>query len=450
MALKLDIAANTRQAQAQVKDLGEALGDVGDSLDDVARDGKTAGDKLEKSFKDLAKTAKKSGDDAGKGLKSGVKEGLDEAKSEAGQSGREAAASFGGGFEDIVDFVQETAANAFSGFGPIGAAAGIAVAAAIGTIMANAATAQEKLNEARESAADLASTMYQNGGKLPLTERVENLFETLNKEVTPNGPVQNLIDQWVDFGDRLSAVRDIAEKTGRPVRELVEAMSGSDLRLTKDALDDVNAELDKMKSNVATAWVWETGPLEDYKKELEKVTEQERLARDTIAATDALNVKALEDLRTAWQNATTDASNYFSQTEEGATTFDWGAYLADAEATIAAADEMKGRLVGLPSDIRAEAERIFASQGAVAANEYTKAYESASAADKGRFISAASANGEASGSAQAQALRNAFGNPVLEATVKVKRDTREWDDWRPNPKTGVIMATRSRSLPDWE
>lgn len=446
MALKIDIAANTRQAATQVKSLGDDLETVVDALDDVGRGGDRTGDKLEKTLKDVERRAKDAGDGIKKGLGGGIKEGLDEAKNEAGQSGREAAASFGGGFEDIVDFVQETAANAFSGFGPIGAAAGIAVAAAIGTLMSNAATAQEKLNEARESAADLASTMYQNGGKLPLTERVENLFETLNKEITPNGPVQGLIDQWVDFGDRLSGIRDIAERTGRPVRELVEAMSGSDLRLTKDALDDVNAELDRMKSNVATAWVWETGPLEDYAKELQKVTDQERLARDTIAATDALNVKALEDLQTAWQNATTDASNYFAQTEEGATTFDWGAYLADAEATIAAADEMKGRLVGLPSDIRSEAERIFASQGAVAANEYTKAYESASAADKGRFISAASANGEATGTAQAQALKAAFGNPVLEATVKVKRDTREWDNWLPNPKTGVIMATVPRSV----
>lgn len=36
-----------------------------------------------------------------------------------------------------------------------------------------------------------------------------------------------------------------------------------------------------------------------------------------------------------------------------------------------------------------------------------------------------------------------------EVTVRVRRDTSAWDNWVPNPKTGVIMATRSRTINDW-
>lgn len=40
--------------------------------------------------------------------------------------------------------------------------------------------------------------------------------------------------------------------------------------------------------------------------------------------------------------------------------------------------------------------------------------------------------------------------PVIETTVRVRRDSREWDNWQPNPKTGVIMAQRPRTIPGWE
>lgn len=37
-----------------------------------------------------------------------------------------------------------------------------------------------------------------------------------------------------------------------------------------------------------------------------------------------------------------------------------------------------------------------------------------------------------------------------EITVRVRRDSRDWDNWQPSPKTGVIMASRPRNLPDWQ
>lgn len=153
MALKLDILANTRQLISEMRKGGASVDDVSDALDDMAKEGDRAGDKLEASFRDMARNAKRAGDD----VKTGVGGGLRDLKDEAGQSGREAAASFSGEWSDVGDFVQETVANGLSGFGPLGAAAGIAAAAGIGVLTSTILSQQEAADELR----DRLSSAYQ-------------------------------------------------------------------------------------------------------------------------------------------------------------------------------------------------------------------------------------------------------------------------------------------------
>lgn len=137
MALSIDIAANTRQAQSQVKDLSKELDKVSDSLDDVAKDSKDAANDMERSFRDMVQDAKKVEKGVGD-IDGGFKKasaGMDDFKSEANQTAKESAASFDGSAESIGDAFQEVAANAFAGFGPAGAVAGIAAAAGIGVVI---------------------------------------------------------------------------------------------------------------------------------------------------------------------------------------------------------------------------------------------------------------------------------------------------------------------------
>ncbi|MCR2785438.1 MULTISPECIES: hypothetical protein [unclassified Microbacterium] len=178
MALQIDIAANTRAAQAQVKDLSAAFDEVADSLDDlasdaarsgskvedaaeemgdsfkdVAKDADAAADKMEDSFRDMVRDAKRAGDDVGDGLDQGFKkagDGVQEFKSEANSTAREAAASFSGSAEDIGDAFQEVTANAFAGFGPAGAAAGLVAAAGIGVVTAELQKQQEEADKLKE------------------------------------------------------------------------------------------------------------------------------------------------------------------------------------------------------------------------------------------------------------------------------------------------------------
>lgn len=154
----------------------DAIEDVGGALDDLARDatkqGKATGDaiekgvesgtkdaadaveKLERSFADMARDASKYGKQAGSDLGDNVKRGTQDAegglesfRDEAASTARETAASFDGSADSIAGSFQEVAANALAGFGPIGAAAGLALAAGIGVFWQNHQKNTEKAAE---------------------------------------------------------------------------------------------------------------------------------------------------------------------------------------------------------------------------------------------------------------------------------------------------------------
>jgi hypothetical protein len=61
---------------------------------------------------------------------------------------------------------QETAANAFAGFGPAGAAAGLAVAAGIGIAVTQMQAGAEAANEMKTQAIDLAGQIVEAGGRI--------------------------------------------------------------------------------------------------------------------------------------------------------------------------------------------------------------------------------------------------------------------------------------------
>jgi hypothetical protein len=169
MAITIDFLANVRQLLRGTTDVEEAFEDVSDSLDDMARDGDAATEKLERSFKSLADESKRSGDKIGTGFKDGTdkaKAGLDDFKDEANSTAKESAASFDGSAESIAGAFQEVAANAFAGFGPAGAIAGLAAAAGIGLAVSGFDAANEASEEAQQAAADWAQAYIDAGTRI--------------------------------------------------------------------------------------------------------------------------------------------------------------------------------------------------------------------------------------------------------------------------------------------
>lgn len=456
---KIDILANTTSAQRSVKDLSQAFDKVGDSLDDVARDGDAAGDKIERSFKDLVqdaaraeravkdvgKAADKAGDDVKRGMKR-ASEGTAEFKDEAKQSAREGAASFTGEFDGVTDYLQEVLANALGGFGPMGAAAGIALAAGLGLALSQSAALQERIAEAREEGADLAAEMYENGGTLPLTSRVSELFQLLARESRGAGTLGTMIDGWTDFGTVLEDVQRIAGRTGEPVEQLIRALKGDDLELTRATLARVNDELDGM-SDWTPAWDEQKRSLTSYRDELDKAIKLQEIAKETLNSSDALAAKRIDDLANAWNNAGVQAGNYFKAGEDGVKTFDVGAYITDWETQIAKADEVKSDLLSLPESIKAEAERQWAEGGVGAADAYVDAYQAADAATKAKLEAIAGPQGQAAGRKAAQGFVDAAdsrfaGYTLPEMNAKIRLDDSAVRNYRPPT---IIVGTQLRT-----
>lgn len=176
-AYTLSIAADTKAVKVGIDkgviepldDALEVLEDIGreggrdlGKLEDAARDAQDSTEKVKKEFSDLAKeirdTGRKSKTDFGDKIKDtsrGATEAVDEIGREAESTGKEMAASFDGSTESIGDAFQELTANAFAGFGPAGAAAGIAAAIGIGTVTAALTAQQEEAEETKQALIDM-------------------------------------------------------------------------------------------------------------------------------------------------------------------------------------------------------------------------------------------------------------------------------------------------------
>jgi hypothetical protein len=147
----------------------QSLDKVDDSLKDTGTEAKSLDSKVSAAFKSIAADAKASGDKVGKSQKEGFKEaesGVKEFGEEANSTAKESAASFDGSAESILGSFQEVAANAFAGFGPAGALAGLAVAAGIGIAVTQMQAGAEAANEMKAASIDLAGQIIDAGGRI--------------------------------------------------------------------------------------------------------------------------------------------------------------------------------------------------------------------------------------------------------------------------------------------
>lgn len=240
MPVEVEFIANTAKLLRGTKDIEGALDEVSSSLDDVARDGKTAGnklgdgitdgtkeaetgaDRLERSFRDLARTSKTVGSDSGKGISTGVKRGTDDAgealgefRRESASTATESAASFDGSAESIIQSFQEVAANAFQGFGPAGMLAGLAAAAGIGLAVAAMDQAGANTEELQAKTQELAQEYINTGGigEEAITGIVDRLKDLATEQDTAKVS--------------LSKLETIAKNSGSSYEDLAQAYAGN-------------------------------------------------------------------------------------------------------------------------------------------------------------------------------------------------------------------------------
>ena len=280
MAMKIEIVSDVSKVVADTAKLADNYDDVSDKLKDLAQDGEKAGQKIEKAFKDgigdkLEKSLKDAGDDAktlerkagsafdsisdnarkagrdvGKSQKEGFREageGLGDFKEEANSTAKESAASFDGSAESIMDSFQEIAANAFAGFGPAGAAAGLAVAVGMGIAISAMQDTAEKATAMKQRAVDMIDAIKDAGGDLADMDLADKII-SWGREVIDD----NWITFWADESStNFQEVAKHAKTMGINVSDAIHAASGSAedsrkfLEATAKTYQDLNKEIER-------------------------------------------------------------------------------------------------------------------------------------------------------------------------------------------------------------
>lgn len=225
-ALK-QMGVSADEARRAVDKLGDEFKDTGREGERASGDAEKGVDKLEDALKkaqretkELGDTADDAGDKARRGMER-AEDGVKDFKEEAQQSARETAASFDGSFESIADLAQEVAANAFVGFGPAGAAAGIAVAAGLGVAVDQFNKIDEASKDALQSAYDFA---YGIGAAFDAADKVaavaswtsdqEKFKQVLDLTVASGWDQVDVIDALVEGGDKLDRLTDAYAANG--------------------------------------------------------------------------------------------------------------------------------------------------------------------------------------------------------------------------------------------
>lgn len=229
MALKLDILANTRQFVGEMKKAGATTEDVTDALDELARQGDRDGEKLEQTFRDLARQAQKA-DDAVEKIGGGAKKGFKQAsgasgefKDEALSNFSEVTSSFDGSMESIGDLAQGTLGGVAANIPGIGIAAGVA-AAGIGLITSEMQKSAEKAEEIKTS---IVADFLELGDALDqeaVNARVRDLLGT--KETMAQAKLlADLLD--ITVGEAALAMAGDFESAGVTAQEVMDAIANA-------------------------------------------------------------------------------------------------------------------------------------------------------------------------------------------------------------------------------
>lgn len=310
MPIKINFLANTRDAVRNVGDIGDALSDVSESLDDVARDaarsgskisdaysdaakdGERAAERLERSFKDASDATARNGVSGPEKFAKTTKESAEEAnesvrtfKDEAKSNLSEVASSFDGSTQSIVDLFQGTLGGVVADLGPIGLAAGALAAAGVGLIGAKIQQTEADQEALRQKASELADEYIETG----------RVGETSVGFIAD--AMRDLATETEQGQDSLSSLRKEAENAGVSVKDYQLANAGA-AENTKRALQEAREEYQKLAD----------------KAQDDSLTKAEQAKQIALGNT----IGTLLDLQQAQDDAKTSAKDYFDSGADAA------------------------------------------------------------------------------------------------------------------------------------
>lgn len=402
----------------------------GNDIDALGKDAKDTATKVDSAFERIAASSKsnlrKVDDDLDRAGK-----GMDDFKDEAQSTAREAGASFSGSFDDVADTIQEVAANAFAGFGPLGAAAGLAAAAGMGYVISKVQESRERVKEltgafldlrkqgidpAADSAAHLAdeldaaqlSQFKRDADELGLSyevlkaafdgnaEAIETARNAIKRYNDENARGNPMTGEQADLHERLSIKLNETEQAYKNSADAA-AFLGS---AQQDAADST-ATLTKAMEDHANAIDSFVDPVTTY---TELLAEKERKEQESAQKT----ADATKSQKDSWEDYAKDVD---VSVEE---------YLATLEKQVKAQEEWAGNLQtlakrGVDQGVLAELERM-GPEGAPLIAKLTTASDK----ELGKMVSLFGRQGAASGQAVASNLVNQSG--AVSKSAKAVRD----------------------------
>lgn len=329
MALTLDIGANTRAAVANVKDLGAALEGVSDSMDDLAREAQrrgsatetaiggigsagraagadieSAGDKIERTFRDMVNDAKRAdravsdiGDNGPRSL-ARVRDGAQEVTQEVGQNLGEAVSSIRGDFSDLGQVGQDTLgglAATLAGAGPVGILGAAALAA--GAIGLGAITAElQKQQEEADRMRDRLSSAYQSASEdgRAYLDTAQLISEAHDLAFNP------------DRADEWKRVQEDAKRLGMDNADVIAANAG-DLSKQAEVQERINALIDEQNNKPRQNGFMGTAEWDEQMKALRDVRDRWQAVSD-VTQQNVEKVAAIKQVVSDYKAAQDDAA----------------------------------------------------------------------------------------------------------------------------------------------
>jgi hypothetical protein len=454
--INLSVAADTKAFVDGInKGVIEPLEGAVDALDDLAKAGDNAGeditqamkdaqkatetnqdefDKLSRVIKETGRSGRTAGDDIKAGMH-GANQGLQDFKEESRQTAREAAQSFDGSAQSIVQVFQEIAANAFIGWGPAAAGAGIAAAAGIGLLTTAFQQQQEQADKAKAKIGEMGKALIEGtAGYENLIVIVENLKEMAT---VSDGSVKSLED-----------IRKQSEKLGVTFEQLAQTYAGSadnldqvvgkiqelqdEQRTLRDQADDNDRQSRLLHGIKIQQLEDQINTLDKVRENTKKAAEEEKAYVDSGAARMAEKQKAIENINTAYDDTVGSVTDYLDA-ETGV--LDVQAYLdAIAKRRDALNDYQKNLAT---SGLTDQQKSALNDMGVESASIWLEAYNSkttSSSQKKQMADSLSAAASDASGVAK-NVIDKAFAKPT-EHTVKVEADISKAKETLENWVTG--------------
>lgn len=384
--ISIGVASDTREFSKGVKTgVIAPLEDASDALDDVARDGDKAGDKLEKAMEgaqretedlakeqtELGKSMARASSDGSSALKRNMTDGTSAAKRDLTELGNEAKAnaaetfsSFDGSASSFGDAIQGTLGGVVSSLGPIGAAAGAAGAIGIGLLLTGMQDAEAESEDFKARVQELGQEFIDAGGV-----GEASLDYLIDK-------IKSMATETEDGKDNLADLQAQTKLTGGDFRKLAEAYAGN-----VDGLDDIIKSQEKYLQQLQDEAAMQDQsvapnfkPYEDRAKAQTKIVDglKEASAAAKEAAIDEaawiaaggpeLQTKA--DAIASIQDSIDDAAGsweVYSDTEK--TVLDPAQYLANIQARTDAAISYAANLQTAQERLSPEAYQYLVDQG---------------------------------------------------------------------------------------